>query len=77
MISSPKQPPPDPQITAQALSAEAQQQQAVQASLSSDTLNMLRLFGQQNALSGAGITGPMSALIGSARPAGVTTGAVR
>lgn len=49
---------------AQTLAAQTQQQQAVQSSLSADTLQMLRLFGQQNAMSGAGVTMPMTSLTG-------------
>lgn len=54
------------ELKAQADLAESQQEQAVQASLGADTLNMLRLFGQQNAMSGAGVTVPMSSIVGSA-----------
>jgi hypothetical protein len=38
--------------------AQAKQEQAIQASLSQDTLNLIRNFGQQNAMSGAGVTMP-------------------
>lgn len=62
-------PQPDPQLTAETEAAQAAQAQAVQASLSSDTMQIIRLFGQQNAMSGAGLTMPMSSLAG-ARPMG-------
>jgi len=70
-MHSPPQPAPDPAITAQAKLAQTAQQQAVQSSLSGDTLNMLRLFGQQNAMSGAGMTMPMSSIMGGTAPRGV------
>jgi hypothetical protein len=70
-MNSPKQPAPDPAITAQAKAAQGAQEQAVQASLSSDTLSMLRLFGQANAMSGAGMTAPMSSIMGGKAPSGV------
>jgi hypothetical protein len=63
-MGSSKPPQPDPGLVAQTLAAQTQQQQAVQSSLSADTLQMLRLFGQQNAMSGAGVTMPMTALTG-------------
>lgn len=70
-MQSPKPAQPDPALTAQALQAQGAQQKAVQASLSSDTLNMLRLFGQQNAMSGAGLTMPMSSIMGTRSVQGV------
>jgi hypothetical protein len=63
------QPKPDPQLMAQTEQAQRAQQQAVQSSLSADTMQIIRLFGQQNAMSGAGMTLPMSS-IASARPMG-------
>jgi hypothetical protein len=56
-------------LTAQTEQAQSAQQKAVQSSLSADTLQLLRLFGQQNAMSGAGVTAPMSS-IAAARPMG-------
>ena len=70
MHSAP-QPKPDPVLTAQAVSAQGAEQKAVQASLSADTLSMLRLFGQANAFSGAGLTQPMSSITGGVSPQGV------
>lgn len=58
-------PQPDPLLQAQETQAQTAQQSAVQAGLSSDTLNILRLFGQQNAMSGAGLTSPMTSMVGS------------
>lgn len=57
-------PQPDPALTAQMEQAQSAQQKAVQSSLSADTLQLIRLFGQQNAFSGAGLTMPMTSLIG-------------
>lgn len=57
-------PTPDPALTAQMEVAQGAQQKAVQSSLSADTLQLIRLFGQQNAFSGAGMTLPMTSLIG-------------
>ena len=59
-----KTPAPDPLLVEQTKMAQSQQQQAVQSSLSADTLQMIRLFGQQNAMSGAGVSMPMTALTG-------------
>lgn len=70
-MHSPPQPKPDPTAVAQTLSAQRVQEQAVQSSLSQDTLSMLRLFGQQNAMSGAGLTMPMSSIMGGSAPRGV------
>ena len=63
-MGSSKPPAPDPFLVAQTEAAQSKQQQAVQGSLSADTLQMLRLFGQQNAMSGAGVAMPMTALTG-------------
>lgn len=60
---------PDPMLTAQMEQAQGAQAKAVQSSLSADTMQIIRLFGQQNAMSGAGMTAPMSSLMG-ARPMG-------
>ena len=44
--------------------AQSAQQKAVSSSLSAYTLQLIRLFGQQNAFSGAGMTMPMTSLVG-------------
>ena len=62
MHTSAPQPQPDPTLEAQLQLAQSAQQKAVSQSLSADTLQLLRLFGQQNAVSGAGMSMPMQSL---------------
>lgn len=64
------EPKPDPALEAQLRQQQGKQEQAVKASLSADTMNMLRLFGQQNAMAGTAMSSPMSGLIGSSASRG-------
>jgi hypothetical protein len=60
-------PAPDPALLAQQQQAKLAQQQAVQQGTSADTWNMLRIFGAQNAMSGAGLTAPLTGMVGAKR----------
>lgn len=57
-------PQPDPTLTQQQLTAAAQQGQALQSGLSSDTMNVLRQFSQQSAFAKSNLTTPFSAASG-------------
>lgn len=63
MFSPPPPPTPDPLLIAQEKQAQTAQANQIQSSLSSDTLNVLRLFGQQSAMAGAGLTKPMTSMM--------------
>lgn len=64
-FSAPKPPTPDPALVQQQQTASAMQAQSLQSGLSNDTLNILRQFGQANAMAGAKIVAsPFSAAAG-------------
>jgi hypothetical protein len=64
MQSKPQAPQPDPALTAQTQAAQQQQVQQIQQGLSSQSLDLLRQFGQSSAAKASGIVTPFSGAAG-------------